>query len=121
MKTLLTTAILFFGILNGVQSQTMEKDFWLWKQGDTLIQRDGGVGKTRFEFVITPRPQTIRMKGNKVVAVYSKREWLQAQRVNQMRVMQRGDMMMRNRMEWMRERRKPILWNGKPAPRFDNK
>ena len=82
MKTLLTIGILFFAILNG-NTQPMEKDFWLWAQPDTL--RTPPIQKP-FELVIVPRPQSIRMRGNKVIVVYPKREWIGAQRLNRMRV-----------------------------------
>ena len=78
MKTLLTIAI---GVMINftTYAQPMEKDFWLWAQRDTPhIQKP-------YELVITPRPQSIRMRGNKVIVVYNKREWIGAQRLNRMR------------------------------------
>lgn len=92
MRTLLTIGILFFAILNG-NTQPMEKDFWLWAQRDTL--RTPPIQKP-YELVIVPRPQSIHMRGNKVVVVYPKREWMEAQRINRMRV-KRMEMMMRRR------------------------
>lgn len=81
MKTLLTIAI---GVMINftTYAQPMEKDFWLWAQRDTI--RTPHIQKP-YELVIVPRPQSIRMKGNKVIVVYNKREWIGAQRLNRMR------------------------------------
>lgn len=78
MKTLLTIATILT-INFTTYAQPMEKDFWLWAQPDTPH-----IPKP-YELVIVPRPQSIRMRGNKVIVVYNKREWIGAQRVNRMR------------------------------------
>ena len=74
MKTILTTAILFFAILNGVQSQTMEKGYY-----NHLTQNQNIKDKR-------PKPESIKFKGNKVIVVWNRREWERAQYLQRKRV-----------------------------------
>lgn len=71
MKGILTTAILFFGILNGVQSQTMEKEYY-----NHLTPANHN----------KPKPESIKFKGNKVIVVWNRREWERAQYLQRKRV-----------------------------------
>jgi len=82
MKSILTTAILFFGILNGVQSQTMEGEYYKHLTRDTVHKR--------------PQPQSITFKGNKVIVVWNRNEWMRMQRNNP--PMRRGGVDMRNKI-----------------------
>ena len=61
MKSILTTAILFFAILNGVQSQTMEKGYYNHLTQNTKDKM--------------PKPESITFKGNKVIVVWNRKEW----------------------------------------------
>ena len=72
MKGILTTAILFFGILNGVQSQTMEKGYF-----NHLTQKANHK---------RPKPESIKFKGNKVIVVWNRKEWERAQYLQRRRV-----------------------------------
>ena len=72
MKGILTTAILFFAILNGVQSQTMEKGYW-----NHLTQKQNHN---------KPKPESIKFKGNRVIVVWNRREWERAQDLQRRRV-----------------------------------
>ena len=74
MKGILTTAILFFAILNGVQSQTMEKGYY-----NHLTQNEITKDKR-------PKPESIKFKGNKVIVVWNRREWERAQDLQRRRV-----------------------------------
>ena len=74
MKGILTTAILFFAILNGVQSQTMEKGYWNHLTQNQNIKHN------------KPKPQSIKFKGNKVIVVWNRREWERAQDLQRRRV-----------------------------------
>jgi hypothetical protein len=62
MKGILTTAILFFAILNGVQSQT--KDTLLHKRP---VVKSFGV-----------KPESVTFKGNKVIVVWNRKDWERA-------------------------------------------
>lgn len=72
MKGIFTTAILFFAILNGVQSQTMEKGYFNHLTQNTNPKR--------------PKPESIKFKGNKVIIVWNRREWERAQDLQRRRV-----------------------------------
>lgn len=72
MKGILTTAILFFAILNGVQSQTMEQGYY-----NHLTQKQNHN---------KPKPESIKFKGNKVIVVWNRREWERAQYIQRKRV-----------------------------------
>ena len=74
MKSILTTAILFFAILNGVQSQTMEQGYY-----NHLTQNEITKDKR-------PKPESIKFKGNKVIVVWNRREWERAQYIGRKRV-----------------------------------
>ena len=85
MKGILTTAILFFAILNGVQSQTMEKSYFNYLQVNNpkVIQP--------FEWRM--RPKSVHYKRNRVVVVFDRKEWERAQEVRKGMMMRRNPQM----------------------------
>lgn len=115
MKKILIGVTVLLIHLTG-NGQPMEKDFWLWKQGDTLIRR-GGVER-KYEWVILPRPLTIRYTPTKVVVTYPKGEWKEAQRINRYPVLRGED----NRKlppgyrYWNQNKSMPL-----PKPQTDNR
>ena len=72
MKGILTTAMIVFAILNGVQSQTMEQGYY-----NHLTQKQNHK---------RPKPESIKFKGNKVIVVWNRREWERAQYIGRRRV-----------------------------------
>jgi len=94
MKGILTTAILFFAILNGVQSQTMEKEYWNYLQVNNP--------KTIQPFEWRMKPKSVHYKRNVVVVVFDRKEWERAQEVRRGMIHRRG-MMMQRRMPMSRK------------------
>ena len=93
MKNILTTAILFFAILNGVQSQTMEKDYFNYLQVNNP--------KTIQPFEWRMKPKSVHYKKNKVVVVFDRKEWERMQWVRKGMIHRRG--MMQRRMPMSRK------------------
>jgi len=70
MKKTITLIILFFAILNGVQSQTMEKDYYNYK-----IEQPNPKRIQRFEWRLFPRPIDIKKFNKKVIVTFDRKEW----------------------------------------------
>ena len=94
MKSILTTAILFFAILNGVQSQTMEKGYFNYLQVNNP--------KTIQPFESRMKPKSVHYKKNVVVVVFDRKEWERMQWVRTGMIHRRG-MMMQRRMHMSRK------------------
>ena len=94
MKYILTTAILFFAILNGVQSQTMEKGYFNYLQVNNPRQIQP------FEWRM--KPKSVHYKRNRVVVVFDRKEWERAQEVRKEILHRRGMPMMQRRMPFRR-------------------
>ena len=90
MKSILTTAILFFAILNGVQSQTMEKEYFNYLQVNNPRQIQP------FEWRM--KPKSVHYKRNKVIVVFDRKEWERAQVIRKGMIPRRGMPMMRRRV-----------------------
>ena len=95
MKSILTTAILFFAILNGVQSQTMEKSYWNYLQVNNP--------KTIQPFEWRMKPKSVHYKRNRVVVVFDRKEWERAQEMRKEMVHRRGMMLRRNPQSFYRK------------------
>jgi hypothetical protein len=79
MKRLITIGILLIGMKG--YGQTMEKEYLNY----VVNKRNAKVYRTKetpFEYIVVPKTKTVRIKGDKVIVTYDKREWVKAQYIN---------------------------------------